>query len=357
MGEYPLDAPPMTFETEGFWVAAPEAASELIAQRGLHVMGGLHALEHALIGIFPLLALADRWDLGGISFAHHPQVNGPAVFVYDGYPGGAGLCRKGYELFERLLQATSSLVKDCPCESGCPGCIQSPKCGNGNRPLDKEAALLLMEVLSGGVAVAPKRRAQPRPRVRTGQPASEPMEKPGRLVFDLETQKLADEVGGWGNISRMKLALAVAWDLDSGRWRVYFEKDAGALVDDLLEAKEVIGFNVRRFDIEVLRPYTRKDLSRVRIVDLLEVVKERLGFRLSLASLAEANFGESKSADGVQSVQWYREGRLDLIEKYCRKDVELTGRLYLKGIEEGHVLFTDKRSNRLRMEVNGWRTG
>jgi DEAD/DEAH box helicase domain-containing protein len=357
MGEYPLDAPPMTFETEGFWVAVPEAASELLAQRGLHVMGGLHAFEHALIGIFPLCALADRWDLGGISFAHHPQVNGPAVFVYDGYPGGVGLCRKGYGLFETLLRNTSGLIKDCPCESGCPGCIQSPKCGNGNRPLDKEAAMLLTDILEGGVTVARKRRAQVPARPAVPPEEIEPLEKPGRLVFDLETQKLADEVGGWGNIHRMKLALAVAWDLDSGKWRVYHEKDAAAMIEDLLAAEAVIGFNVRRFDMEVLRPYTRKDLSKARIVDLLEVVKERLGFRLSLASLAEANFGESKSADGLQSVQWYREGRMDLIESYCRKDVELTGRLYQKGLDEGHVLFMDKRSNRLRIEVNGWRLG
>ncbi len=214
-----------------------------------------------------------------------------------------------------------------------------------------------MEILEGRTDVARKRVIHAPKLAEKATAVQPPREKPGRLVFDLETQRLADEVGGWGNIHRMKLALAVAWDLDSGRWRVYFEKDVALLVEDLLAAEAVIGFNVRRFDMEVLRPYTAKNLSKARIVDLLEVVKERLGFRLSLASFAEANFGESKSADGLQSVKWYREGRMDLIEAYCRKDVELTGRLYLKGLDEGHVLFMDKRSNRLRIAVNGWRLG
>ena len=106
-------------------------------------------------------------------------------------------------------------------------------------------------------------------------------------------------------------------------------------MEDLLAAPVVIGFNHRRFDLEVLRPYTPLDLTAVKCVDMLDVLKARLGFRVTLASLAEANFGEAKLADGVQSVQWFREGRFDLIETYCRKDVELTGRLYQKGLDGG----------------------
>jgi len=355
-GEFPLDAPPVVFETEGFWVAFPPELSTLLADRGLHVMGGIHAFEHALIGIFPLQALADRWDLGGISFPHHPQVGGPAVFVYDGYPGGVGLSHKGYDRFELLAEATRKLIEDCPCETGCPACIQSPKCGNGNRPLDKAAALLVATA-SGGSLALPAARPQVLPGPLPAPVAPSRRPKPGRLVFDLETQHLADEVGGWGHIDRLKLALAVTWDLDRDEWTTYREGEVQALVEDLLAADAVIGFNICRFDLEVLRPYTRRDLSEVKTVDMLDVLKERMGFRVSLGSLAESNFGEAKSADGLQSVRWWREGQHELVESYCRKDVELTGRLYRKGLDEGHVLIRSRRGDLLRISIHGWRTG
>ena len=357
IAEYPLESPPLVFETEGFWVALPPALKTLTTRLGLHLMGGIHAFEHALIGIFPLRALSDRWDLGGISYPHHPQVGGPAVFVYDGYPGGVGLCRKGYELFEDLVATTGRVVRDCECENGCPACIQSPKCGSGNKPLDKAAAILISGVLEGLEDVPPAGEiGYAAPHVEEEAPA-EARVVPGRLVFDLETQKLASEVGGWGHIRDMRLALAVTWDLDRNAWRTYFEEEAEDLIGDLLASPEVIGFNVDRFDIDVLRPYTQKDLGRVKTLDLLSVLKERLGFRVSLASLAEANFGDAKQADGVQSVQWFREGRFDLIESYCRKDVELTGRLYLKGLEDGYVLIRTKAGEHLRINVLGWGKG
>jgi DEAD/DEAH box helicase domain-containing protein len=354
LAEIPLEAPPMIFETEGFWLSLPPALVNDLGEAGLHLMGGIHGFEHALIGIFPLAALSDRWDLGGISYPHHPQVGGPAVFVYDGYPGGVGLCRKGYEIFERLLEATGRVVRDCPCEEGCPGCIQSPKCGNGNRPLDKAAVIRIADVLEGKVALAGPAPAAPRLEAEKAPARTRRRPAPGRLVFDLETQRLAAEVGGWGNVRELKLSLAVTWDLDKDAWRTYFEEEAEELVDDLLAAPLVIGFNARRFDLEVLRPYTPKDLHAVRMLDMLDVLKSRLGFRLSLNSLVEANFGEGKLADGVQAVTWYREGRFDLIETYCKKDVELTGRLYQKGLEEGFLLFRNKAGDLLRVNVNRW---
>lgn len=355
LGEYPLEAPPLVFETQGFWVALPPGLADLLAGRGLHVMGGIHAFEHALIGIFPLSALADRWDLGGISTPHHPQVRGPAVFVYDGYPGGVGLSAKGYDRFETLLQDTARLVRDCPCEVGCPGCIHSPKCGNGNRPLDKAAAILLMDVLEGRVAVTPTPPAAPvsLPVPGVAEPAP-PRERPGRLVFDLETQRLASEVGGWHRIRDMRVSLAVTWDLDRDSWRTYFEEEVEDLVRALLDADLVVGFNVLRFDYEVLRAYTSKDLGAIRTLDLLDVLRGRLGFRVSLASLAESNFSEGKEADGVEAVRFFREGRFDLLESYCRKDVELTGRLYRKGLEEGSLLLRNRGGHLLRVRVNRW---
>ncbi len=109
--------------------------------------GALHAAEHALIALLPLYAMCDRWDIGGLSTPWHWQTDAPSIFVYDGYPGGIGLSRRGYDAFERLAAAARILVAECPCESGCPSCVQSPKCGNLNEPLSKAGAVSLLRAV------------------------------------------------------------------------------------------------------------------------------------------------------------------------------------------------------------------
>ena len=111
--------------------------------------GGLHATEHASIALLPLFALCDRNDIGGLSTPTHPDTGNPQIFIYDAYPGGIGIAEKGYELIEELWQATMKAIAECPCTSGCPSCIQSPKCGNNNEPLDKRAAQVILEALAG----------------------------------------------------------------------------------------------------------------------------------------------------------------------------------------------------------------
>ena len=111
-----------------------------LAQRGLDFLGGIHAVEHAAIGILPLFAMCDRWDIGGLSTPRHPDTDAPQIFIYDGFPGGVGIAEKGFELLPELWAATLDVIRGCPCEAGCPRCIQSPKCGNFNEPLDKRAA-------------------------------------------------------------------------------------------------------------------------------------------------------------------------------------------------------------------------
>ncbi|HXI03167.1 MAG TPA: DEAD/DEAH box helicase, partial [Candidatus Saccharimonadales bacterium] len=115
---HPLDLPPLVYETVGMWVEIPAALGEAMTQEGFHFMGSLHASEHAAIALFPLLAICDRGDLGGISYPRHPQVGGPAVFIYDGYPGGIGLARRGYEMVRTLLDRTARQVGGCRCEAG-----------------------------------------------------------------------------------------------------------------------------------------------------------------------------------------------------------------------------------------------
>ncbi len=149
LGEEPLDLPPKHFQTVAFWFDLPDEKVARVDEEGLDFAGGLHAAEHAAIGILPLFALCDRNDIGGVSTPFHPDTGRAQIFIYDAYPGGIGIAEKGFELIEELWEATLRSVSECPCEDGCPACVQSPKCGNNNQPLDKKAACLLLEGLLG----------------------------------------------------------------------------------------------------------------------------------------------------------------------------------------------------------------
>ncbi|HDP79744.1 MAG TPA: DUF1998 domain-containing protein, partial [Spirochaetes bacterium] len=145
VGEEPLDLPTIEFSTVALWFDIPPAATAKIADKGLDFAGGLHAVEHAAIGILPLFALCDRNDIGGVSTPLHPDTARAGVFIYDAFPGGIGIAEKGYEMITELWEATLNVIRECPCDDGCPSCVQSPKCGNNNKPLDKAAARIILE--------------------------------------------------------------------------------------------------------------------------------------------------------------------------------------------------------------------
>jgi DEAD/DEAH box helicase domain-containing protein len=147
IGEEPLDLPPQHFPTVALWFDVPAGIDAELARDQLDFAGGLHAAEHASISILPLFALCDRNDIGGVSTPLHPDTGKPQVFIYDAYPGGIGIAEKGFDLVEELWQTTLRAIEECPCEEGCPSCVQSPKCGNNNKPLDKKAAQVLLEGL------------------------------------------------------------------------------------------------------------------------------------------------------------------------------------------------------------------
>jgi DEAD/DEAH box helicase domain-containing protein len=149
IGSESLDLPPIVFPTMAFWFDLAPGSQKKIEEEDLDLAGGLHAAEHACIGLLPLFALCDRNDIGGVSTPQHADTGRAEVFIYDGHPGGVGIAEKGYELVEELWRATEHLVEECPCEDGCPSCIQSPKCGNNNQPLDKKAAALILRELMG----------------------------------------------------------------------------------------------------------------------------------------------------------------------------------------------------------------
>lgn len=143
-----LDLPSTSFSTQALWfeLDAAELARELSMES---LLGSLHATEHAQIAVLPLIAMCDRWDIGGLSTNLHPQTQGATIFVYDGHPGGIGITRTAFARFEELCRDAYRLIAECPCASGCPSCVQSPKCGNLNEPLSKAGARLLLERMLG----------------------------------------------------------------------------------------------------------------------------------------------------------------------------------------------------------------
>jgi DEAD/DEAH box helicase domain-containing protein len=138
-----LDLPETTFETEAVWYVPSDEQLEGFEQLP-KLLGSLHAAEHTMIALLPLWAMCDRWDIGGLSTNLQRQTGRPTVFIYDGHAGGVGIAERGFEIFEGWVEDTAQLLARCPCERGCPSCVQSPKCGNLNEPLDKAGALTLL---------------------------------------------------------------------------------------------------------------------------------------------------------------------------------------------------------------------
>ncbi len=149
LSDEPLALPPRQLRTRAVWYTMP---LDLLAEYGVEwadIPGAAHAAEHAGIGLLPLFATCDRWDIGGVSTAMHEDTGLPTVFIYDGYPGGAGFAERGYVAGLAHLRATREAIASCGCEAGCPSCVQSPKCGNGNNPLDKAGAVRLLDAVLG----------------------------------------------------------------------------------------------------------------------------------------------------------------------------------------------------------------
>ncbi len=358
MGVFPLEElPPQIFETTGFWVEIEPILKRFVEQRGLHFMGGIHAIEHAAIGMFPLFALCDRNDIGGICYPHHPQVEKSAIFIYDAYPGGVGLAQRGFETILELLEKTWEHVKSCECEDGCPSCIHSPKCGNGNKPRDKAAAQLILEGLLGRI---PFSEMSDETDEQTTAPATveENNEKekcagPRILYFDLETQKTAQDVGGWRNAHLMRISIAVLFDNLEKRFFNFEEDRVDDLINHLKRGDLIVGFNVIGFDYKVLGAYTQQDLKALPTFDILADVHKRLGFRLGLDHLATETLGRGKTAHGLQAVEWFHQGEMEKLTEYCRHDVEATRDLFEFGLQNGHLLYRKKGVDaRLRLLVD-----
>ena len=172
------------------------------------------------------------------------------------------------------------------------------------------------------------------------------------LYFDLETQKSAEDVDGWGNIHLMGLAVGVVWDSLEQKYFSYLENEASKLVEKLRTANLVVGFNVKKFDYGVLQPYADFDLHEIATFDMLDDIKVKLNHRLSLNHLAENTLNSKKSADGLISLQWYKEGKIDKIVEYCQQDVKVTRDLFEYGEKYGYIKYKTRSGVAKELKVD-----
>lgn len=352
IGIVPLDLPELEFETQGIWIEIPDRVRETLESDRLHFMGGIHAMEHAAIGIMPLLVMTDRNDIGGISIPFHPQTGGAAVFIYDGVPGGLGLSKQAFDQAETLLERTCEVIRDCPCETGCPACVHSPKCGSGNRPIDKFSAKIMLEMILSDTsesAIPPQSSEV----VLSGKPNQKEETRTNLRygVLDIETRRSAQEVGGWNRAERMGVSCAVLYDSQSAQFHTFLQDQIPQLCRHLETLDLIIGFNIIPFDYKVLSGLSSFDFQGLPTLDLLMKIHEILGYRLSLDHLAQQTLGCQKSADGLMALEWWKQGEMDKIVEYCTQDVRVTRDLYLFGIANRHLIFKNKAGHQVRIPV------
>ncbi|MCE0498928.1 MAG: ribonuclease H-like domain-containing protein [Methylacidiphilales bacterium] len=180
------------------------------------------------------------------------------------------------------------------------------------------------------------------------------MAEPNLVYFDLETQKSAAEVGGWHNKRAMKLALGVTYSTARGTYEIYREDEVGGLLQELQRADRVIGFNVIDFDFEVLAPYSVFDLRQVPVLDLMQHVEKVIGLRVGLDAIAEQTLGCGKTAGGMESLKWWKEGKLGQIAEYCCYDVKATRLVHEFGRQYGCVFYFSKKTQRREKVEVSW---
>ncbi|VAX17148.1 hypothetical protein MNBD_NITROSPINAE03-68, partial [hydrothermal vent metagenome] len=229
-----------------------------------------------------------------------------------------------------------------------------------------QAATTLLEYLTGAKKTAPAAVAKQKAVKNSSQPTLSDGAKPSEnygyydpaperriVIFDLETKKSAEEVGGWNNVHLMELAVGVVYDSQEKKYIRYWEEDVNRLVEKLLSADLVVGFNHEWFDYGVLKGYTDIDLARqAKSFDILSDIKKRLGYRLSLNHLAQETLGKQKTADGLVSLKWWKEGKHEQVADYCEMDVAITKELFEFGLEKGRLLYRMKNGESVRLNLD-----
>ena len=171
------------------------------------------------------------------------------------------------------------------------------------------------------------------------------------VYFDLETKHSADDVGGWSHIDKMGMSIGVTYSTARGDYKIYGEPEVEDLIKEIQRADLVVGFNHIRFDYRVLEGYSIFDFSQVPSLDMLIVLNEKLGHRLKLDSIAQATLGCEKSAEGLQAIEWFKQGKMAEIAEYCCFDVKITKLVHEYGAAHGHLFYNNRFGNKLKVEV------
>lgn len=327
-----LDLPPRRMQTVGLWWWAPAALQQTLETVDEDFMGALHASEHAAISLMPVLAVCDRGDIGGISLPMHPQLGSGGVFIYDGHAGGVGIAKRAFDALPDLLDRVISLLVECDCEEGCPACIQSPKCGNGNRPLDKSGALRLLRILRGGAEPAVPWHEAPELEIGEVEEAAAREDEAGGNTLLVRIQTGADPA--------TRVAVAVH-HLESGASEVLEPDDLEGLEARLAAADRVVGV-----DLDAAED------GEGRLIDLLAVVESAAGQRLSFSHLAQHTLERRIAARGFELRQWLAAGDRERVESACLEDLDTLRALYLFGRVHGHVIYRDAEGRNLKAAVD-----
>ncbi|MEN2998303.1 MAG: DEAD/DEAH box helicase [Brevinematia bacterium] len=333
------------------------------------LLSGLHSAEHSIIGMYPTEIICSRSELGGLSY-----VSGgiqPTIIIYEAIEGGVGYSELAFDKLDKIINRALISVKNCACtnDSGCPACIQSPKCGNGNTILSKRMGEKVLKFLSDNLnkpSETSEEKINPKvvkysiaylkrelPQVEENEKYAQydllkyPLEnfkKP--LVFDLETQKYSYEVGGWDNAKDMLLAIAVVYDINKNETLVFNESNVKTLIDLLFSSDIVIGYNTKNFDYKVLSRYdSRFEVTdSVKSFDILnDLLKKHVGdTRISLDNLIRNNLNSKKSISSEVIPQIFREGKIDMVINHCKEDVEFTYKIMKKILEDRYLKYENR---------------
>ncbi|MGB9621259.1 MAG: DEAD/DEAH box helicase [Brevinematia bacterium] len=326
---------------------------------------GLHAAEHSIIAMYPSEVICSRSEIGGLSILEDV----PRIIIYEGIEGGVGYSEIAFDKFENIVRRALFGIRGCKCriDSGCPACIQSPKCGNANSLLSKHMGNKVLSFILDAIKYPLDEKGDLPSKVvnysisyvRSELPKVEengkyaqydllkfPLEnfrKP--VVFDLETQLYSYEVGGWDNAKDMLLSVGVVYDIKEDKMLIFNESNVNSLISLLLSSDLVIGYNTKEFDYKVLSRYDKRFdyINNVKTFDILnDLIKKHVGnnVRISLDNLIRNNINpEGKKTNSVNMPAYFREGKIDLVIEHCKQDVYYTYMIMKKILRDKYLRY------------------
>lgn len=329
------------FRTPGVWLDLREY------QSNHDTLAALHTVVHAVLASLPLLILGEPGQVRGGVY------EGPTVVFVEAQADGNGACTCLYQAYERVLRVALQILLRCDCATGCDRCVTAQRCDTcvDAAQLHRHAGIRVLQKLLGEVAPSLEAVQSHGDSAIVAMP-SQKSRTPRHLYLSLSTQKSADEVGGWQHKHLLRLGIAVTYDTQDARYRVYTAATVDALVRDLRAADLVIGFNLRDFDYQVLQPYADTPLATIPTLAILDHIQQVLGFRVSLSHVVRETLGTERTDDSLQTLHWWHEGARERIVDYCRRDIALLRQLVQHATSTGTLCYRDRAGARHTVPIN-----